>query len=65
MERMLTTGLIAKELNEPLWRVQYLLQSRGIKAEQRVGHLRVFTPDVLPQLENEIAAIANRSRPAR
>ena len=57
MKRELTTGVIAKELDCPYWKVQYLLQSRGIKPDHRIGHLRVFSPAVLDVLRKEIAKI--------
>lgn len=57
MTQMLTTGQIAEKLDIPLWKVQYLLNSRGIKPEQRIGHLRVFLPTIVDRLKAELDAM--------
>lgn len=57
MVQMLTTGQIAEKLNIPVWKVQYLLNSRGIKPDQRVGHLRAFLPTILNRLKAELDAM--------
>ena len=57
MEKMLTTGQIAEELGIPLWKVQYLLNSRGIKPDQRIGHLRAFLPTIVDRLKAELDAM--------
>ena len=60
MTEMLTTGQIAEKLNIPLWKVQYLLNSRGIKPDQRVGHLRAFLPTIIDQLKAELYAMRSK-----
>ena len=57
MTQILTTGQIAEKLNIPLWKVQYLLNSRGIKPDQRVGHLRAFLPTIVDRLKAESDAM--------
>lgn len=60
MTQMLTTGQIAEKLDIPLWKVQYLLNSRGIKAHQRVGHLRAFLPTIVDRLKVELDAMRSK-----
>jgi len=60
MEKMLTTGQIAEKLNIPLWKVQYLLNSRDIKADQRIGHLRAFLPTIVDRLKAELDAMGSK-----
>ena len=45
-----TIGAIARELNEPLHRVQYAIRSRGIEPEAMAGHIRVFSPDTVERV---------------
>jgi hypothetical protein len=53
--RALTIGQIAKQLDWPIHRVDYLIRSRGMKPAMRVGNLRVFSDTILDRLRNEHA----------
>lgn len=64
MAQLLTTGQIAEKMNVPLWRIHYLLASRGIKEYQRIGNLRVFRPAIIDTLREELAGIDQRKRNA-
>lgn len=55
--RLLTIGQICDALRQPLWRIEYVLESREIRPTARAGHARVFGFDVLDVLRSEIAAI--------
>jgi hypothetical protein len=46
----LTAGVIARELDEPLHRVQYAIRTRGIEPETIAGNLRIFTPETVEQV---------------
>ncbi len=60
MENMVTTSAIAKQLNTPFYRVQYLLVSRRIKESERIGNCRLFPQSVVAQLRREIEKIDAR-----
>lgn len=60
MENLLTVGQIAKKLSCPIWQVQYLLKSRGIKPICRVGVLRLFPPNIVNVLQRELDAVNKR-----
>lgn len=45
-----TIGAIARELNEPLHRVQYAIRTRGIEPESMAGHIRVFPPETVERV---------------
>jgi len=38
-----TIGVIAQRLNQPVWRIEYLIRSRNIQPTSRAGNARVFT----------------------
>jgi hypothetical protein len=40
----LTIGAIARELGEPIHRIQYAVKTRGIEPESVAGNLRIFPP---------------------
>jgi hypothetical protein len=46
----LTVGAIARELNEPIHRVQYAIRTRGIEPELIAGNLRIFPPEAVEQI---------------
>jgi hypothetical protein len=48
--RALTVGQIADQLNEPIWRVQYILKTRNIEPEAVAGHIRVFPSEAVEQV---------------
>jgi hypothetical protein len=50
LKSALTTGAIARELGEPIHRVQYAIRTRGIKPEAVAGHIRVFPPEAVEQV---------------
>lgn len=50
---ILTVGDIARKLNCPIHRIQYLIASRNIKPIQYVGGYRVFSNDILEKLRDE------------
>ena len=49
-EILLTTGEIARRLDERTHRVEYIIKSRGIRPAGRAGHLRVFTAQDLSRI---------------
>ena len=60
MKRLITVGTIAEEIDCPIWKVQYLLQSRGIRPKQRAGHLRIYSEQVIELLRNELAGLRDK-----
>ena len=57
MESFLTIGEIARRLDCPTWRIQYFLDTRGIKPVCRAGVIRLFAPDVVDTLRAEIQSV--------
>ena len=53
-ERALTVGEIARRLNCPIHRIEYLVQSRNIQPTQRAGNLRVFSQETYAFIEAEL-----------
>ena len=59
--RMLTPGIIARELGSPLSRVLYVLNSRQhIRPSARAGTLRLFDRQGVAQVRHELNAIDAR-----
>lgn len=52
-----TIGKIARQLNEPVHRIEYILRSRGIRAESRAGNCRVFSATAVDRIASEIRRI--------
>ena len=48
-----TAGKIAKSLDCPLWKVQYIIDTRKIKPDYRVGAVRVFSPESARLIKKE------------
>jgi hypothetical protein len=46
----LTVGEIARQLNEPVHRVQYAVKTRGIEPEAVAGNLRIFPSEAVEQV---------------
>ncbi len=59
-----TVGRIARELNEPIHRVDYAIRTRGIEPEFTAGHLRVFSEDAVERIA-EILREIDRQRADR
>ena len=53
-EKALTLGEIARRLNCPLHKIEYLLRTREIQPIQRAGNLRVFSEKSLGLLKAEL-----------
>lgn len=59
--RMLTPGIIARELSSPLSRVLYVLNSRQhIRPAARAGTLRLYDRLAVAQVRHELNAIDAR-----
>jgi hypothetical protein len=59
----LTIGAIARELGEPVHRVQYAVKTRGIQPEAVAGNIRVFpsetverVAEILREIDRQMAA---------
>lgn len=57
---LFTVGDMARELELPIHRVQYLIRSRNIQPTQRAGLIRLFDEATLTALINEANAIEAR-----
>ena len=54
---MPTVGEIARRLNRPLHRVEYVIRSRDIKPAATAGNARVFSEADVDHIESELARI--------
>jgi hypothetical protein len=54
---MLTVGAIARRLNKPVHRIQYVIASRHILPIGMAGNLRVFSEADVQQIASEIRRI--------
>jgi len=59
----LTIGAIARELGEPIHRVQYVIRTRGIDPEVMAGNIRVFADDVVERVADILQEI-DRQKPS-
>jgi hypothetical protein len=58
-----TVGEIARRLDEPIHRVEYILRSRAITPVGRAGHARVYSDEDVELIAEELRRIdADRSR---
>jgi hypothetical protein len=53
----LTVGAIARELGEPIHRVQYAIRTRGVEPECLAGNIRVFADDVVERVASILSQI--------
>ena len=61
--RLITPGVIAAELGEPLHRVLHVLRTRRhIRPTARAGTLRLFERPVIAMVRHELNAINARNR---
>ncbi len=59
--RLRTPGVLAADLDVPLHRVQYILQTRDhIKPSARAGQLRLYDREALALIRHELNAIDAR-----
>ena len=59
--RLRTPGVLAADLDVPLHRVQYILQSRDhIKPSARAGRLRLYDREALALIRHELNSIDAR-----
>lgn len=54
---MPTVGEIARRLNRPIHRVEYVIKSRDIKPAATAGNARVFSEADVAHIESELARI--------
>ena len=52
-----TVGQIARHLNQHVHRIEYIIRSRGIRAESRAGNCRVFSETAVNRIASEINRI--------
>ena len=57
----LTIGEVARQLQVPLHRAEYLVRSRGIQPVARAGNARLFSESDVRQLRSEL----NQTEPDR
>lgn len=56
----LTVGVLARECGCEAHQIEYLIRSRQIEPIQRAGNLRVFAPEVVDMLKDELRKIEKR-----
>ncbi|MCH8808192.1 MAG: hypothetical protein IH986_19180 [Planctomycetes bacterium] len=52
-----TVGEIARRLNKPLHRVEYIIDARRIRPEGRAGNARVFSEAAVERIASELRRI--------
>jgi hypothetical protein len=52
-----TVGEIARRLNEPLHRIEYVIRSRGIQPARIAGNVRIFSEDHVARITAELRQI--------
>ena len=60
-----TIGTIAKQLGQPLHRVDYIVRTRGIQPTGRAGHVRVFTDADVKLIAEELRRIDELGSPGK
>jgi len=58
--RLDTPGRIASRLGVPVWRVQYVVSTRGIRPAAYAGRLRLFDREGVARIRHELSAIDAR-----
>ncbi len=52
-----TVGTIARRLNVPLHRIEYIIEARRIRPEGRAGNARVFSEAAVERMASELRRI--------
>jgi hypothetical protein len=65
LSREPTVGEIARRLNEPLHRVEYVIRSRNIKPSALAGNCRVFGEEAVQLIEQELRRMAEVNQTRR
>ena len=52
-----TVGEIARQLGQPIHRVEYVIRARDIHPESRAGNCRVFSPASVARIASELRRI--------
>jgi hypothetical protein len=52
-----TVGAIARRYDEPIHRIEYVIDSRGIRPSSRAGNLRVFSEAAVQRIGSELRRI--------
>lgn len=55
--RLITSGVMARELDVPLHRIIWILATRGIQPTARAGTLRLYSRHAFNLVRDELAAI--------
>ena len=58
-KRLLTLGQLAEAVSASTHKVKYAVDQYRIKPTMRIGILRVWSEDSIPQIENALARIAS------
>ncbi|GIW78769.1 MAG: hypothetical protein KatS3mg105_0576 [Gemmatales bacterium] len=56
---MPTVGEIARRLDQPIHRIEYVIRARGIRPCGWAGNARVFPEDAVEVIADELQRIAN------
>jgi hypothetical protein len=56
----ITIGAIARELKQPLHRIEYVLRTRNIEAVSTAGHVRIFDRDAVERVAAALSEIDAR-----
>jgi hypothetical protein len=54
---MPTVGEIARRLDEPVHRIEYILRTRDIRPSGMAGHCRVYTEEDIERIAAELQCI--------
>lgn len=62
LTNLATVGEIARQLGEPLHRIEYVIRARRIRPESRAGNSRVFSDAAVNRIASEIRRIDAEKR---
>ena len=58
--QLMTTGRIAQQLGQPVYRVAYVIATRRISESARAGTLRLFDRQAMARIRHELNAMDAR-----
>ena len=65
MENLLTIGQIQNKVGLPIWRINYIIQTRRIQPKGRIGRVRVFSPAVIQMILQILDMAVSPLNPSR
>ena len=60
VEKLQTIGEIARQADQSVHRIAYIVKTRAIRPVSRAGKLRIFAPEAVRIIKNELTRIDKR-----